>query len=535
MSVHLQPEKTELVDDNVQSIGRTVVLAIALLLLTRNVTSLFIGWHESNNALYSYFARNHIQYGLRYTKLFNTWGDTLTPPAEPHRYLDHPPLLAVFTAIPMVFFGDHEWVGRSVPIAMTLASAWLLMVIVSRCQSPLLGLLSGFFYVTLPITAYFGRTLEIYTSPVQFFSLLMLHGYLQWAGLYGNGYRRAHGAVYYTLGVVLGIGTGWAVIIMAGLIWLWHICRTFGDSSLRRLLLLLTVIPAASITAVIIHMAWGCDWNITWLGHLFLTRTVSPQEPVTWTAWFLRNWSYLKIDITIFGAGAAIVYLAILPVVLRYTASDSPLRQIVRNRTSVAPVLLLLAQGLIWVLVFRHHSWAIDYWQYFMTPFFAVAIAAVVLATFTFLAKLAPGAAKWVVFLLVMVPMPFFANSLDTRHQYQGALGIIPTFKKLTELVPPRAAVMISEKCPQEPELFGNYTKYWSPPHLAYYANRPLIYSTDIDEIQANREGCAAYIMVLINDPNRLKLAQQLSAKYKLVWAQENYLIFLLNKQPKDN
>jgi len=533
MSVQLQSEKTELVNDHVESIGRTVVLAIALLLLTRSVTGLFIGWHEDNSAVYSVFARNHIQYGLRYTKLFYTWGDTLIPPAEPHRYLDHPPLVSVWAAIPMYFFGDHEWAGRSAPIATTLAGVWLLMVIVSRLQSPLLGLLSGLFYATLPVTAYFGRMIDP-ESPVQFFSLLMLHGYLQWAGLYGDGYRRAPGVVYYTLGVVLGIWTGWAAVIMAGLILLWHICRCLRDHSLRRSLLWLTAIPAVSLAGVVTHIAWGCNWDVVWLGHLLLSRTVSPQEPVTWAMWFLRNWEALRVNVSVLGIGAAIVYLAILPVALRCGGSDSPFRQIIRN-TSVIPTLLLLVQGLVWVLAFKHHSWAIDYWQYFMAPFFAIAMAVVVLATFTFLTKLAPRAAKWVVFLLVILPMPFFASSLDTLHQYQGILGIIPTFKKLAELIPPRAAVMISERCPQEPEMFGNYTKYWTSPYLAYYANRPLIYSIDINEIQANRQGCAAYIMVLINDPNRFQLTDQLSARYKLAWVQENYLIFFLNKQPKGN
>ena len=160
MSVQLQPEKTGPINGHVESIARIAILAIALLLLTRNVTGLFTGWREDNSALYSIFARNHIQYGLGYTKLFNTWADTLTPPANPHRYLNHPPLLSVWATIPMFFFGDHEWVGRSVPIATTLAGIWLLMVIVSRLQSPLLGLLSGFFYAILPVTAYFGRMLD---------------------------------------------------------------------------------------------------------------------------------------------------------------------------------------------------------------------------------------------------------------------------------------------------------------------------------------------------------------------------------------
>jgi len=534
MTVELQPSKTTSITDHVEFMARVIVLAIGLLLLTRNVTDWFVGWHDWNSALYSYFARNHIQYGLGYTKLFNTWGDTLTPLANPHRYLNHPPLVAVWTAIPMFFFGDHEWVGRSVPIATTLASALLLMVIVSRLQSPLLGLLSGFFYVTLPVTAYFGRMLD-HMSPVQFFSLLMLHGYLQWTGLYGNSYRRAPGAVCYTLGAFLGIATGWAAVIMAGLIWLWHICRVFGDSSLRRLTLWLTLVPSASLAAVFTHIAWGCNWNTRWLGSLFLSRTLSPQNQVSWAEWLNHSWPFLLGNVSGFGVAAAAIYLAIIPLVLQRTSPDSPYRQIIRSRTSVAPILLIALHGLLWVCVFKHQSWIHDYWQYFAMPFFAVAMAAVVMSAFTLLDKSAPRLAMWIILVLVMLPIPSFAKALDLFHKKQNPRDTVVLLKELSRLIPPRAPAMISEEPPRNSESLGSYKSTWTVPQFAYYANRPMIHSVDFNEIQANQQGCTAYVMKLINDPNRLQLAQQLNAKYKLVWAEKNYLIFLLNQPPKDN
>jgi len=537
MAVELQPSKTVTITSQSEFLVRAVILAIALLLLSRNVTGLFVSWHEANSALYSYFARNHIQYGLGYTKLFNTRGDTLTPPAEPNRYLNHPPLLTLWTAIPMLVFGDHEWVGRSVPIVTTLASAWLLMIIVSRLQSPLLGLLSGFFYVTLPVTAYFGRMLD-HTSPVQFFSLLMLHGYLQWAGLYGNGYRRTPGAVYYALGAVLGIGTGWAAVIMAGLIWLWHICRMFRDSSVWPLLFWLTLIPAASLAAVIIHILWGCHWDRSMLIQLLLSRMDNSQNPLPWTGWFVANWAYLGANVSVLGVGAAVIYMVIIAVVLQRTASDSPFRQIVRNRTSVMPILLTALQGLIWVFAFKRQSWIHIYWQYLTAPFFAVAMAAVVLTVFTLLVRLRVRMAMLVVSVLVLLPMSFFMDSLDMLHQpylSQDMRDIFTVFKELEKLVPLRAPVMIREEYPQFSESFGSYTSYWTLSEIAYYANRPLIHSTDFGEIQANRQGCAAYVIQLTNDPNSVGLARQLNEKYKLAWARKNFLIFLLNQPPKDN
>jgi len=531
MAAESQFPKTMTITKQVESAARVVILAIALLLLTRNINNWFTGWREWNSALYSYFARNHIQYGLGYTKLFNTWGDTLTPPANPHRYLNHPPLVAVWPVIPMLFFGDHEWAARLAPIATTLGSVWLLMVIVSRLQSPLLSLLSGFFYATLPIIAYFGRVIDP-ESPVQFFSLLMLHGYLQWAGLYGNSYRRAPGAVCYTLGAFLGIATGWAAVIMAGLIWLWHLCRAFGDSSLRRLTLWLTLISGVSVAAVLTHIAWGCNWNITWLGPLFLSRTLAEQSPTPWVNWLSRNWLFITRNVSPLGAAAAVIYLVIIPTTLRYASSDSPFRQIVRSKTSIVPILLTLLQGLIWMCAFKHQSWVHDYWQYYTAPFFAVAMAAVVIITFTLLAKPMRQAAICLAFILVILPMPFFTISLDKLHQSQEIRDIVAVFKKLSQLIPDHAPVMISEQCPQYSESLGSYTSTWTIPQVAYYANRPLIYSADINEIQANRQSCAAYVMLLTNNPNLVQLAQQLKTKYKLAWAQLDSMIFLLDQPP---
>ena len=535
MAEETQTTQKQIIAVDIEFVGRVIILAIGLLLLSRNVNGWFTGWREENNALYSIFARNHVQYGLGYTKLFNTWGDTAAPPAQPHRYLNHPPLLSVWVAIPMYVFGDHEWVARSVPIATTLGSVLLLMIIVSRLQSPALGLLSGLFYVTLPLITYFGRMLD-HESPVQFFSLLMLHGYLQWTGIYGGEYSRKAGALYYALGTILGIGTGWTAIVMAVLIWLWHIGRTFGSSLQHKILLWVTIIPAASQAAVILHIMWGCQWKTKWLGALLLSRTVGPQHPLSWSGWFSENFVYLRENVSDFGIAAAVVYLLVTAVSLRLGDNKKPfLQKIMHTKIFIISVLLMMLQGLIWILAFRHQSSAHDYWQYFLGPFFAVAIAAVLQWIFALLSEWMPRTAKPVVLLLAMLPMPSFAYAYDMLYQYQikGRSDEVAFFKKLAELVPPRVPVMASEKLPEFSETYGDYTNCWTEPYLAYYVNRRVVSSTDIKEIESNREGCAAYVISQTGDPDMERLVQQLSVKYEQVRADENVLIFFLNR-PKD-
>lgn len=527
MESQLQDKQADTtISKKVESFLQIFVLAIGLMLLSRNITTQFTGWREDNSAMFSIFARNHLYYGLGQTKLFNIWDNSLTLPDNPRRYLNRPSLLSLWTAIPMAVFGDHEWVARSVPIATTLGSALLLMAIISRLHSPLLGLLTGLFYVMLPVTAYFGRIVN-YDSPVQFFSLLVLHGYLQWTGLYGNGYSRKTGAVYYIVAVVLGTGTGWTVAIMAGLIWVWHICRVFRERSLVRFLPALTIIPAVSLMMVIIHISWAYGRRIEWMGPLFLSRAVGTEDPISWAEWARLNWAYLISNVSLFGIGAAVIYLGIIPAILRYTGPDSPLRQVVRNTTSVIPVFLLGLLGLIWVVVFRHQSAMHAFWQYVISPFVAVAMAGVALAAFELLSEYIPRGARLLIVLLILLPMPSFARFIDLLYKlephYNNVGNAAAAFKKVAQIVPVRIPVMTSEEftlVPGSNEII---------PQVAYYANRPLIYTTDINEIETNRQNCAAYILRATNDPNMYQLAQQLGEKYKLAAVEGGYMIFLLD------
>jgi 4-amino-4-deoxy-L-arabinose transferase-like glycosyltransferase len=531
METQLQNKQAEMmISEKAGFYIRIFVLTTGFLLLSRNINGWFIGLHEDNSALFSAFARNHIYYGLGNTRLFSVWDQTKSFPSQPNLYLNHPPLLSVMTAIPMAVFGDSEWVVRSVPIAAMLGSAWLLMVIISRLQSPVLGLLAGLFYVMLPVTAYFGRTLN-HEPPVQFFSLLMLHGYLQWMGIYGSGYSRKAGAVYYVLGVVLGTGTGWAAAIMAGMISVWHIFRTFYNRSLVRFLLPLTAIPAVSLTAVVVHILWGCHWNIRWFVFLFLTRA---ERPVSWGQWFVRHWIFLKDNFSVFAIGAAVIYPVIVLFAVYCTSDNSRLRGIFRNKSGVSSVLLTLLQGLIWIFLVRRHSWAHSYWQYFIAPFFAVAMATVVVAVFMFFPKQMSHVAATIAATLIILPIPFLVEQIDMYYKLSGVeatyniYSLIPALEKLNQYVPQHTPVMTSENY-ETVQNIGGRTIVGIVAQAAYYGNRPFIYSTDINEIETDRQGCAAYLLRTANDPNAVQLSQRLREKYKLVSVEEDYMIFLLN------
>ena len=516
-------------------LGRVLILGLGLVLLSDKLTSPFMGHREWNSAEFCIFARNHIAYGLGYTKLYCTWGNSRTPPVEPWRYLNHPPLIAAWVALPMLLFGDHEWAARLVPIAATLGSAWLLMILVGRLHSPGLGVLTGLFYVTLPATAYFGRMVDHHPL-AQFFSLLMLHGYLLWIGLYDGRPRRA-GLTCYALGALLGIGTAWVVAILAGLIWLWNLLRARHDRVARRLVPWLAAIPALGLLAVVLHILGGCAWNWQMLAALLSSRTVGANAGAgafTGQEWLQQNWTYVLSNFTLCAAVAAALYLLLAPSILWLAGPSSPWRRIVPSATALTPVLLLLLQGLLWVVAFPNQSWMHDYWQYLLGPFVALSLASVVLAAATLLARLTPSLAGLAALLGVSF-MPAFARGREYLYRsVAGPADTIEAFIRLAELVPARAPALVSVAYPEPSERFAEHTNRWRQPQIEYYARRPLILATRLDEIVQNPSGCAAYVLALDGDPRVRALRDGLAARYEAVPVRNHHVIFLLDhpRQP---
>jgi Dolichyl-phosphate-mannose-protein mannosyltransferase len=508
-------------------LARGAVLAVSLVLLCRGIATPFNGWHDLNSAMYSLFARNHIQYGLRYTKLYCTWGQTLAPPPVPERYLDHPPLIALWTAVPLALFGDHEWAARLVPIAASVGSTALLMTILTRLGSPLLGVLAGFFFAVLPLTAYFGRMID-HVAPAQFFTLLMVEGYRRWTDGRGGPRSRRTGAALYVLGVVFGIGTAWAVVIGAGLVWAWHGARVLRSRGGARLLLWLAAIPALALTAVVVHIAAGAGGDFGMLRPLFLTRSlggVGGRQP--WSAWLALQGAYFVRNFTLPGALAAAVGVVLLGAgVLRGRSPGAPTRFALTGDLA-AVVALFGLHGLLYVVAFKNASWFHDYWQFFFGPFVAASLAAASLLVRASLSSRAPRLGRIALPVLLVAPIPWTARSLDfyARHTIVDP-GEVEALKKLRRLVPSRAPAWTSHRWRTGHETLGGYARHWPNPVIAYYADRPLLYTRDVREVVDNAPGCAAYL--LTRNPRTREIERALSRRFDSVPAGDRRVIFLL-------
>jgi hypothetical protein len=509
-------------------VARVAVLLLSAGLLGRGLAAPFTGWHEMNSAMYSQFARNHIQYGLAYTRGYCTWGDTAAPPPAPQRYLNHPPLIALWTAVPLATLGDHEWAARLVPIAATLGSVALLMRIVGGLGGPLLGVLAGFSFATLPLTAYFGRMID-HVAPVQFFSLLMLHGYLEWSGTYPGRTRRRLGALEYVTAAFLGIGTGWAALLPAGLICGWHGLRVTRGSGEARLLPWLAGAPSAALAVVVLHILAGCGWDLGMLPALFAGRSVGGSggaQPLS--AWLEVQRLHFLRNFTLPGAAAAAACACLLAVRISPRARALTSRLALRGDLAAAVGLTGL-HGLLYVVLFKNAAWHHDYWQFFLGPFVAVALAVLAAAAGEGVLRLDPRLAPIAVSSMLALPAPWTVQSLAFyAAQRQPLADHVGALVRLGDLVPERAPVWTSRRWHTRSETIGGYTSRWPDPLIAYYANRPLLYSRDVSEVEANQPGCAAYLLTRRDTPWAHDLETALSRSHETVLLGPDQVVFLL-------
>jgi hypothetical protein len=506
-------------------VAALLVVVLELLLLGRSLTSRFNAGGEFNSALHTQFARNHLAYGLSETRLYCTRGVTLEPPTPPQRYLNHPPLLALWVAAPLALLGDHEWAARLVPIAATVGSTALLMTLLSRLGGPLLGAFGGLFFALLPLTVQFGQMVD-HVAPVQFLSLLMVHGYLHWTGGYGEDTQRRKGVLWFTVGAVLGIGTGWAAVLMAGLLWGWHALRVRRGEGDARLLLWLAALPAAALAAVVLHILAATGGDLSMLAALLATRSIGgdggqPSLP----AWLARQWLYAVRVFTLPGALAAVLGVPALLVQARRGMRRLHLRQ---------PDLLLgfLAvtglQGLLYVVILKESAWFHDYWQFFLGPFVAASLASLAVTVRAALKPMAPRLTSLALALLVAAPLPGLVSSLEfyDRLEHFGP-RYLEALERLAELVPRRAPVWTSRRPRSGQEVLGDHVNRWGNPIEVYYADRPLHYSRDPGEVEANAPDCAAFLLGARNRGWSREIAQALRS-YEVVPVGDHHLIFLL-------
>ena len=185
-------------------------------------------------------------------------------------------------------------------------------------------------------------------------------------------------------------------------------------------------------------------------------------------------------------------------------------------------------QGLLYVVVFKNSAWFHDYWQFFLGPFVAASLAGLAVTAKAALAPWAPRLAWLAVGLLVVAPAPWLVGSLNFygRHELLDP-RYLEALLSLRKLVPRRAPVWTSRRQQPQEEVIGGHINRKANATEVYYADRPLLFSRDAEEVQANRPGCGAYLLGVRNQSWESEIAEALKHSHRMVPVGDHHLIFL--------
>ena len=294
----------------------------------------------------------------------------------------------------------------------------------------------------------------------------------------------------------------------------------------------LAALPALALGAVVLHIAAGCGWDFGVFRALLAQRSLGGEGGrQTWSAWLAMQWVYFVRNFTWPGAVASLLSVPLLlgSLVRAGRGDAAPRFPLTGNLAAVAALCGL--QGLLWIVLLKESSWFHDYWQFFLGPYVAMSMAGLVMAVRKGLTPPAPRLAQLAVALLIVAPMPFVAGARDFYAEHRLVdPEYIEALVKLGGLVPRRAPAWTSHYLHQSAERFGRYTYRWPHPIIAYYANRPLFFSRDPREVQANAPGCVAYVLKRSEQPWARELELALSGSFEAVPVGDHHVIFLLDR-----
>ncbi len=355
------------------------IFAIALYLITLNVTTPWQSMHEDNGTLNESIAINHIRFGLGVTKgqdlldteARNTFGPPhvseaqhfayfLKGPIHPQVYGDHPPLLDLTIAGSFLIFGFHFWAERLVPIVYALLGLILFYRIALRWFDRTTACVASAIYATFPMFAYFGRNVS-HEAPTLCWMLLLLWAYLRW-----REDQRRRWCVVMTIAVIIGGAYGWPAYYFATILWgidWW----TQRRPSWR--LWMATMLPAILTFALVIaQLNWALGGDFTHLGIMFLLRISGDNAhavPVSGIAWFsqLTAWNAEG-----FGGWSQLA----LPIVAGFIAMRASVES---WSPRVRAVVMTTLWGLSHILIFRNGAFVHAYWQFYLLPAYALAFA----------------------------------------------------------------------------------------------------------------------------------------------------------------
>ncbi len=500
-----------------------------------NIDRPFVGLHAWNQAHGAWFARVHATYGLGYTRGVATEAVGNPPPADPHRYMDHPQLNMLISGGWMWLTGPHEWSLRLFAIIVGIPAILLFYGLVNRLADLRTAAIATALVVMFPISAYFGIGGTIFLTGVGAFWLyFVLIGEFREEGKPARWY---HWAGFMAILFVMP-QLNWSCFFYVAAIGFHYIGRCIRRRHWPsiRLLAAMAIPSIAGMAMVFVVMLAGMQWDASRIWELYRWRAgkaeLSGQKGLEgwgfWKVWLDTLWNYAVLNFTyaallvaILGAAAHVTWT----LVQRFGRG-------VKEAIGRSPHLtIFLIPALLQLLLLRGTLFRHQYWETPLIPVVALAAAVGLVLLWNLLRKVDPILAL-VVILGVVGAIGVFSVK-GTMFYYSirwHPVEKIAMWKTVNEVVPPDKKLLTFNAVADSLMHIQSEAKgkgYRA--EAAWYIDRQIEDAQTPEEIQqkaATGEYTHYLLPLALGGDRRVaeylySLAQFLAARYRIVYQTE--------------
>lgn len=524
-------------------------LLIALLsttILFREIDRPFWGLHSWGESHFAWVARSHINYGLGYTKGFDTFALGNPPEAEPVRYLDHPQGRTWLDTIAMLIIGQSELAIRIPNLIATFLTVLIFIKILKALTDYRVALLAGFFFATFPITGYFGVWgVSTWFTPA---AMLTIWYYLVVTGIVPqqNGPpKHIKWILAFLLFFILQIT--WEGFFVALAIGVHFICRQIKKKKFPNwsILAILIIAPLSSLLLNFLILSAGRGWNFHEIIEIAKWRATSGElKNLTWVRWF----QLFRIHaVTNFGIPALIIAILALTLGQLYALLTATQTAEPKNKYKYKfpQFWLFTLPAVFQLLILRGALVPHQYWERPIAFPIAIACALGIIIVFDILRKFNIRLAAYAA--IVITALIFISSMKGTNYYYSYRWQPeqkIELFKRLNKNIKPDQYLLSFEPLMYDQH---KYKAASTQCEIAWYLDRQIHTAQTIYEVleKAKTGKYPYYLIPYIPQTNQI--VQELRKKFESEFIQGqprisnkygftykggmlNYFLFNLNK-----
>lgn len=496
-----------------------LIALLAAATLSRDITRPFAGLHSWGESHAAWVARSHINYGLNYTKGFDTFALGNPPEVEPTYYLDHPQMRTWLDSIAMLIIGTNELAIRLPNLIATLLTILIFIKILRGLTDKRVALLAGFFFAIFPLTGYFGVWgVSTWLTPT---ALLAIWYYLVVIGALSNGPapKPTHKWILAVL-LFLILQMSWEGFFFALAIGVHFVCRhikrrQFPD---RLILGILIVAPLSSLALDFIILSAGRGWNFNEIIEIAKWRAKHGEIPdLNWARWF----ELFRIHaVTNFGVPAlviAILYFTFGQLYVILTATQTAeLKN--KYKYKFPQFWLFTLPAVFQLFILRGALVPHQYWERPIAFPIAIALALAVMMVYNILKRLntkiaviSGAAVTGLIFTFCMIGTNYYYSY---RWQPENKINM---FKELNKKIPPDKYLLSFESLMYDQHEFKAASTQCE---IAWYLDRQIHTAQTLNNVlEKAKTGKYPYYLIPYA-PQTASIIQELRNKFKYEFIQ---------------